>query len=149
VGVGNLPGMYEMNLLYHPSRSTSYASCFESAGLAAFCSWIAHQYRRTPRNSSECLRLERRTPAQLPNPWKMRDGAHFPISVYIAASASAIDTTSRPIGRWTFGLRRRCPLMHQRKPSCPAGRLRWSLGLSGAPGSPQVSTAHRRTRHYG
>src|SRR6202521_1096451 len=35
----------------------------------------------------------------------------FPVSVCIAASASAMNTTSRPIGSWTFGLSGLCPLI--------------------------------------
>jgi len=42
---------------------------------------------------------------------KMLEGCHFPVSICIAASASAMNTTSRPIGRWTFGSRRLCPLI--------------------------------------
>jgi hypothetical protein len=38
-------------------------------------------------------------------------GVPFPVSVCIAASASAMNTTSRPIGSWTFGLRGLCPLI--------------------------------------
>jgi hypothetical protein len=38
-------------------------------------------------------------------------GCPFPVSVCIAASASAMNTTSRPIGSWTFGLRGLCPLI--------------------------------------
>jgi hypothetical protein len=39
---------------------------------------------------------------------KMLDTCHFSVLVCIAASASAMNTTSRPIGRWTFGSRRLC-----------------------------------------
>ena len=35
----------------------------------------------------------------------------FPVSVCVAASASAMNTTSRPIGSWTFGLSGLCPLI--------------------------------------
>src|ERR1700674_357244 len=35
----------------------------------------------------------------------------FPVSVCIAASASAMNTTSRPIGSWTFALRGFCSLI--------------------------------------
>src|SRR3984893_31509 len=41
----------------------------------------------------------------------MPDGCRFPVSVCIAASASAMNTTSRPIGSWTFGLSGLCPLI--------------------------------------
>ena len=41
----------------------------------------------------------------------MPDGYRFPVSVCIAASASAMNTTSRPIGSWTFGLSGLCPVI--------------------------------------
>ena len=42
---------------------------------------------------------------------RMLEGCPFPVSVCIAASASAMNTTSRPIGSWTFGLSGLCPLI--------------------------------------
>ena len=42
---------------------------------------------------------------------KMPVGCHFPVSVYVTASAFAMNMTSLPIGHWTFGLRRLFPLI--------------------------------------
>jgi hypothetical protein len=42
---------------------------------------------------------------------RMPEGCPFPVSVCIAASASAMNTTSRPIGSWTFALSGLCPLI--------------------------------------
>jgi Plasmid pRiA4b ORF-3-like protein len=39
------------------------------------------------------------------------EGCPFPVSVCIAASASAMNMTSWPIGSWTFALRGFCPLI--------------------------------------
>ena len=41
---------------------------------------------------------------------KMPGGCRCPVSACTAASASAMNTTSRPIGSWTFGWSGRCPL---------------------------------------
>ena len=41
----------------------------------------------------------------------MPDGCRFLVSVCIAASASAMNTTSRPIGSWTFGWSELCLLI--------------------------------------
>ena len=41
----------------------------------------------------------------------MPDGGRFFVSVCIAASASAMNTTSRPIGSWTFGWNGLCLLI--------------------------------------
>jgi hypothetical protein len=42
---------------------------------------------------------------------RMLEGCPFPVPVCIAASASAVNMTSRPIGSWTFALRGFCPLI--------------------------------------
>ena len=42
---------------------------------------------------------------------KMPDGCRFLVSVCIAASASAMNTTSWPIGSWTFGWSELCLLL--------------------------------------
>ena len=43
--------------------------------------------------------------------WTMPDGCRFLVSVCIAASASAMNTTSWPIGSWTFGRSELCLLI--------------------------------------
>jgi hypothetical protein len=57
---------------------------------------------------------------------RMPEGCPFPVSVCIAASASAMNTTSRPIGSWTFGLRGLWPLIQNAlfRPASAAGELR-------------------------
>src|ERR1700674_5256212 len=42
---------------------------------------------------------------------RMPDECRFLVSVCIAASASAVNTTSRPIGSWTFGWSELCLLI--------------------------------------
>src|SRR5208282_5487824 len=42
---------------------------------------------------------------------RMLEGCPFPVSVCIAASASGMNTISRPIGSWTFALSGFCPLI--------------------------------------
>jgi hypothetical protein len=69
------------------------------------------------RDPSDCFQLERRTFAPLPYPWQAYgisylggiafredarraplDGRRFPVSVFIVASVSSMNTTSRQIG---------------------------------------------------
>ena len=42
---------------------------------------------------------------------KMPDGYRFPVFVCIVASVSVMNTTSQPIGSWTFGWSGLCPLI--------------------------------------
>ena len=52
---------------------------------------------------------------------KMPDGYRFPVFVCIVASVSVMNTTSQPIGSWTFGWSGLCPDPDRVLPSCIGG----------------------------
>ena len=87
---------------------------------------------------------------------RMLEGCPFPVSVCIAASASAMNTTSRPIGSWTFGLSGLCPLIQKAlfRHASAEGELRrrkivlepWIISSGWIAQKPP---SHRRDAHHG
>jgi len=87
---------------------------------------------------------------------KMPEACPFPVSVCVAASASAMNTTSRPIGSWTFGLSGLCPLIQNAlfRHASAEGELRrrkivlepWIISSGWIAQKPP---SHRRDAHHG
>ena len=117
-----------LNLQYCPLRSINFASC--SAASVRWCGGDCSCSKKPASpNSMVSFRLLSIGAANIYTAslsmagpmgfriWaalfsgKMPDGFRFPVFACIAASASAMNTTSRPIGSWTFGLRWLCPLI--------------------------------------